>query len=450
MTGHPKDTILIISEKLQDKKLLGEFFSGEFGLLYSDVSQEALAAISENYKAICLILIDAGLKGEGLQLLYKISQSEYGDKPIIVISNDKRYQFTALTNGAWDFISRPLEPQFIKASVKNVLGHKAFTVEKQLSQEMKINFDKLQEEYASLTDFINEMPMGVAVFKLSQPMELYYFSKGLASLCKATPEEFAKQTKIDPLYFIEAGERAGLIKNIYAGVTTKGQIDENLICVCENSKGFMVRLTGKYIKNKDGELFFHGIFTANSKLMQLYDSLVNSTPHIIYVSDINTYDMLYLNKVGEQTYNLPDGSYKGKKCYDALYGLDHPCPFCKIGKMNYDEFLERDSYNPRLNKTFHLRGKLIVWNGFLSHVEYIEDVTNTRRIEKQNADLTKQLSQLIDNIPGAMGLYRFDGSTVSMVTNNQAYFTLMGYSPENAKRVQKGENELNLHPDDMK
>ncbi|MEG1863611.1 MAG: PAS domain-containing protein, partial [Oscillospiraceae bacterium] len=225
-------------------------------------------------------------------------------------------------------------------------------------------------------------------------------------------------------------------------------LDDTIRLITANSQPLKVRVSGKIIYDEDGTPMLNIIFIASSKKMQSYDDLLNYTTHAIYISDADTYEMLYLNRTGAKLFGQEGESYLGKKCYEVLYGYKSPCQFCKVEKMSDEKFLERDSYSAMLGKTFHLWGKLLKWENATAHVEYMEDVSEARRISNQNANLTKQLSMVIENIPSAMGLYRFDGSKVSLVTYNQAFFELMGYSEKNMNAAKNGDTMINIHPED--
>ena len=56
---------------------------------------------------------------------------------------------------------------------------------------------------------------------------------------------------------------------------------------------------------------------------------------LVYIADIETYDMLYAN---DAVRRLIGGPYEGRKCYEAITGVDAPCEFCT------NNLLKQDSY----------------------------------------------------------------------------------------------------------
>ena len=53
-------------------------------------------------------------------------------------------------------------------------------------------------------------------------------------------------------------------------------------------------------------------------------SIFDSMDEVIYVSDPDSYELLYINKALKNRW----GKCTDKKCYKALQNFDAPCPFC--------------------------------------------------------------------------------------------------------------------------
>lgn len=53
------------------------------------------------------------------------------------------------------------------------------------------------------------------------------------------------------------------------------------------------------------------------------------TKNLINFIDIETYEVLYMNRACREDFQIPDdGAYKNKKCYHVFYGKNSPCDFC--------------------------------------------------------------------------------------------------------------------------
>ena len=65
--------------------------------------------------------------------------------------------------------------------------------------------------------------------------------------------------------------------------------------------------------------------------------IAENLDEIVYISDMDSYELYYLNPAGRILTGIHD--YKGRKCYKVLQGRNAPCEFCTIGQA---ESMERE------------------------------------------------------------------------------------------------------------
>lgn len=94
---------------------------------------------------------------------------------------------------------------------------------------------------------------------------------------------------------------------------------------------------------------------------------------IVYVVDIETYELLYLNESGKQLFGLDDVA--DRKCYQALQGFDEPCPFCTNSKLKSDATYTWEHSNALTGKRYLLKDRLIDWEGRAARIEVAADMT---------------------------------------------------------------------------
>ena len=64
----------------------------------------------------------------------------------------------------------------------------------------------------------------------------------------------------------------------------------------------------------------------------LSGTVASSLDGIIYVNDPKTYELLWINDNCMRSFGLEDiGEHK---CHELFQGLDEPCPFCPMAKLN--------------------------------------------------------------------------------------------------------------------
>lgn len=118
-------------------------------------------------------------------------------------------------------------------------------------------------------------------------------------------------------------------------------------------------------------------------------AILNSIDSIIYVSDIDTHEVLYLNAAGKKALHLKNDEYKGKKCYKLLQGYDKPCPFCTNEKLLKYKQYRWSRFNKLLNTHFSISDHLIeVSPGYFVRMEVAVDITDD---EKQKQRLGNKI-----------------------------------------------------------
>ncbi len=96
---------------------------------------------------------------------------------------------------------------------------------------------------------------------------------------------------------------------------------------------------------------------------------------MVYVSDIETYEMLYMNAYLRKTlgYNS-DEEYRGEKCYKILQGRETPCPFCTNQKLEEEKFVSWSHKNPVINKRFLVKDSTMDVKGRKCRMEIAIDI----------------------------------------------------------------------------
>ena len=72
----------------------------------------------------------------------------------------------------------------------------------------------------------------------------------------------------------------------------------------------------------------------------VFDSLLNNMNAVLYVSDIETDEIIFMSKNMQEIFGVEDP--EGKICWQVLQkGMNHRCSFCPIGRL-----LEQESETP--------------------------------------------------------------------------------------------------------
>ncbi len=159
--------------------------------------------------------------------------------------------------------------------------------------------------------------------------------------------------------------------------------------------------------------------TEYEQLISIFDSIDEP----VYVSDPNSYEILYANKALKDRF----GEVIGKKCYEVLQGMDAPCSFCtnehifgeNVGKTHIWEF-----QNKRDKRWYKCIDKAIHWhNGLMVRYEMAIDITDLKQVEETLRNSEEKYRDIYDNTPD--GIYSLD-SNGFIRDANPAFLRMLG------------------------
>jgi len=146
-----------------------------------------------------------------------------------------------------------------------------------------------------------------------------------------------------------------------------------------------------------------------------YETILNSLDALVYVADMETYGMLFLNDYGRTQCGPPEG----RRCWEVLQkGQTGPCPFCTNDHLVDDQGKPTGVHvwefrNTRTGQWFQCRDQAIRWpDGRLVRIEVAADISNRKQMEFQLDQERRKAEQL---------------ATTDMLTglrNRRAFFTM--------------------------
>lgn len=96
----------------------------------------------------------------------------------------------------------------------------------------------------------------------------------------------------------------------------------------------------------------------------------------VYVSDMDTYELIYLNPTAMEALGVKSmDDVAGKKCYEVLRGFSTPCGNCNNEELMPDRFREWQSYSPRLNRYMKWKATMVLWGGRRCRIELAIDIS---------------------------------------------------------------------------
>ncbi len=171
-------------------------------------------------------------------------------------------------------------------------------------------------------------------------------------------------------------------------------------------------------------------------------SLLNAIPEPIYVSDIETDEVLFANDSKEK---LSGADSQNKKCYKAFHNFDSPCDFCHKNELIKSDTniirWEQDYSKPK--KYFQVIDKLITWhNGRQAKFQISFDLTELKKAEQE----IRKLSIAVEQSPATIVITDTTGKIEYV---NPKFTELTGYTAkeaigQNPKVLKSGKTDTKL------
>lgn len=115
----------------------------------------------------------------------------------------------------------------------------------------------------------------------------------------------------------------------------------------------------------------------------------------VYIIDIHSYEMLFMNKLARESFSEKEGGYAGKKCYEILRHLNEPCAFCGAAGMTMENSCRWLSHNKVLNEYHQVQDIPIIYQGREARIEMSVDITTqVRQRQKLKAALDTETAML--------------------------------------------------------
>lgn len=125
----------------------------------------------------------------------------------------------------------------------------------------------------------------------------------------------------------------------------------------------------------------------------------NKLNEFVYICDIQTDELIYMNDKTLKTYGLQSREQlQGKKCYEILHNSSKRCVNCINNRLTRGEFVEDKTYNPRVKKHLLTKDTISEYNGRLYRLNISIDVSEQEKYNKavrQYEDLEATVNEAI-------------------------------------------------------
>ena len=132
----------------------------------------------------------------------------------------------------------------------------------------------------------------------------------------------------------------------------------------------------------------------SGKTIDIMSTILNSTDAMIYVTDTETQELLFINEYMKAHFGIA-GDVEGQPCYSVLnHGAEKQCAWCPRHRLdlNPDQAITWEMHNPRTNRFYRSTDRYIDWpGGKKAHVQHCVDLTDIRQMQDEMNDAQRKL-----------------------------------------------------------
>lgn len=290
---------------------------------------------------------------------------------------------------------------------------------------------------------LNELPGGVAIFKITDTIECQYFNDGFATLSGRTRSEL--ETIFHTAKFFEniiyQPDIPIIVETINQHKVSNEAVNTTFRYLAKNGEIKWLHINASKLREDGGYPVYYCIFTEPSKQTMLYQSITDDSSIGILVSDKKTHEIYYSNHMFRKLMHIKNEQSTNKKCYEFIFCKTCECEDCPGKNLSLGDTNETIKYLPKLGSYIKIKSALINWLGRPSLVKYISDVTT-------NYQKQLQQQELLNHVPSGFGMFYIENGISKIVYMNDYYYHMIGESRESREQKYKNNIFSIVHPDD--
>lgn len=326
-----------------------------------------------------------------------------------------------------------------------------------MCKEEKVTNNEVISEY-----MLKSMDIGVSKHFLDDSFTIIWGNTAFYQLLGYTEKEFLLHFSSLKHYYRENLYHFESMKNRFLDAYHNGKKSvEYQICIPANHGDHVwVIMNGILVESQeDGKAIVYILYSNINELKvrqnELYEMEKESTESFkwmmseyagnVYISDMDNYELLYVNKHSCNTLQSLANEVVGRKCYEVIQGRTSPCPFCTNSYLKIDEVYEWEFYNSMLNRTFMIKNRMLNWEGRRARIELSYDMYSS---EYKLAKKDQEREAILKTIPA--GMVRMDARDyLTILWYNDIFLNMIEYTKEQFEEELHSQC-LYLYPEDYK
>ena len=305
-----------------------------------------------------------------------------------------------------------------------------------------IDINEEREKSFMLDSLLNELPGGVAAFKVGTSLDCLYFNDGFAKLTGRSRKELESLLQGDFLeHTISPADLPNFRKKMNSTARSGASINHTFRFINKSGEQGWLHMTASKLREENGFPVYYCVFTVPSEEATLFRSIVEDSAGGVLVAERKTHRIIYCNRKMRELYRVkPDINVVGRLVPDVIHWRSALLSDSEVAELTSDHFAE--FHRPLDNLYFAIRAKALNWNGTDSYILYVSD--ETREHQKR-----MQQEELLNRVPMGIGIYEIMDGQLKQIYMNDSYYRIIGMPRE--KRILIGKTGFIklVHPDDV-
>ncbi len=139
----------------------------------------------------------------------------------------------------------------------------------------------------------------------------------------------------------------------------------------------------------------------SKKMLDVLKNILNEMDAYVYVSDMETDEILFINRMIKETFNIDYDSI-GKACWQVIQsGFNERCPFCPVFKLEKDPDtpVVWEEHNTVTGRYYKNVDSVIDWiDGKKAHLQYAIDITENKTVQQEAANMLGILKNILNGM----------------------------------------------------
>ncbi len=271
---------------------------------------------------------------------------------------------------------------------------------------LKEDNTQLKQEKKSIQNFVELLPQGI--WKTDTKGRFIFMNNETLKIFGYTQQDISNGLYVTDMIIPSEKERAkSNFKKRFESMFSKSN---EYNCITKDGNEFPVLIYSHPLIENGKITGMVGVSVDISREKKIQESLILSEQRLtsifdcirepVYITDIDTYEVLWVNKYFAEILN---DNPIGEKCYEAFQGIDNICSYCTndIIKCNNGEPYTWQHYNHKLKKFYQITDQLIDWpDGRKVRFEIAVDITKIekeRRFQNATSDISRMLLEGVKN-----------------------------------------------------